>query len=414
MTTFKEFTDFEWLLIALANAHGQDKALYEDRIAYVKAHAKDLGKQSFIDQADDKQLYVRALIELENIRKGKTNSGFMMGLDGTASGLQCLSVLSGCIQTASQVGLVDPNKRCDAYTAAMDGMNEFLPQYAQIVKKLHDDQSGYTRDDVKQALMTHYYGSVLTPMNVFGYGSQHYVAFYEALRVMFPGAEILMNGFLGAINPQRTQYRWDMPDGFNAICNVIAEDVKTIEIAELPNVSGNHSTFSHISKSVGTNQKYVATAANVTHSVDSFVVREMHRRMKHDKSRLERAYKIVESAKAPTSLSTVPTLRAVDWILDLKQEPTENQAGQLKQLIEQVICNESAPLVTIHDEFKSYPRMMNTMRKYYNEILASIAESTMCEQISRQLYNNPNLEFGKLSDGNELATLIRGANYSIC
>lgn len=231
---------------------------------------------------------------------------------------------------------------------------------------------------------------------------------------MNAGAEDLMRDFLGCIdNENRTSYNWNMFDGFEIRSNVIARKEVTVEIDELPNVNGNKSTITHLHQFIGRNDHYVSTAANATHSVDSGVVREMHRRMKYDPKKLAKVKSLVEGARI-TETTKVPTLRMADWLLEGRTDFTESQAGQLNQLIEQVTQFKPAPLATIHDEFKTYPSACGQMRYHYRELFAEIAESELATQMLRGMYNDPTLVYTKHSDGKELAALIRKSRYAIC
>lgn len=408
-----EFSAFEYLMIHLANSMGHDKMLFEERIQWCKENAKNLHKM--VDKADNKPAFVRGLIELDNIRKG-VNTGFMMGLDGTASGIQMLACLSGCTRTALNVGLIDPNKRCDIYTDAVGEMNFLLPPAKQIMLKGGSNYDGFTRNDVKDAIMPKYYGSAAKPQEIFGKGTQELAVFYSTLKRMNPGAEELMEDFLGAIEHHRHLYRCVMPDGFDIRCNVIAETTKTIEIQELPNGSGNPSTFSHIYKFIGDNPAYVATAANGTHGTDAFVVHEMHRRTNYNKDLLEKALYQCRGAQV-TDRSQVPTLRLADAIVNNEgwhTTITESMAGQLVETIESVLDNKPAPLVTVHDEFKSYPSAMGFVRHNYRNICADIAESDLAQQILSGFYEMPDLAYAKQQGHEELPSLIRKSRYAIC
>ncbi|WVI66506.1 RNA polymerase [Vibrio phage pVco-7] len=146
----KTFTPIEYICIHIANSFGKDKLLFEERIEWVKQNGKVLRKLA--GQADDKAQYLRGVLELERILNGQRTTNMPIGLDATASGLQILSVLSGCMVTASHVGLVDPNKRCDAYTACGDTMNFYLPEEKQIILTGTPKAGQYTRKDLKQPL----------------------------------------------------------------------------------------------------------------------------------------------------------------------------------------------------------------------------------------------------------------------
>ena len=69
-------------------------------------------------------------------------------------------------------------------------------------------------------------------------------------------------------------------------------------------------------------------------------------------------------------------------------------------------------LVTIHDSFGALPCNMNTVRYWYNEMLARVAESNVTQWILRQLYNDDELVFTK--DSEDLAEYIRQADYTLC
>lgn len=145
-----KYTPLEYICIHIANSFGKDKLLFEERIEWVKQNGKQLRKLA--EHADDKAQYIRGVLELERVLAGQKTTNMPIGLDATASGLQMLSVMSGCMTTASQVGLVDPNKRCDAYTACGDHMNIFLPEDKQIVLSGVPREGQYTRKDLKDPL----------------------------------------------------------------------------------------------------------------------------------------------------------------------------------------------------------------------------------------------------------------------
>ena len=117
------FTGFEYLLIDAANAFGLDKELFETRIQWVKDNMDTL--ESFADQADKKPLFVKAVMAIRKAQAG-IPTGHLVGFDSTCSGIQVMSALTGCKTGAEATGLVDPNKRADAYTACTKLMNEIL------------------------------------------------------------------------------------------------------------------------------------------------------------------------------------------------------------------------------------------------------------------------------------------------
>ena len=63
------------------------------------------------------------------------------------------------------------------------------------------------------------------------------------------------------------------------------------------------------------------------------------------------------------------------------------------------------------DCFSCHPNNVTTMRKWYNEILARLSESTVLQWILRQLYDDPNLQLEIYPE--PIGHLIREADYAI-
>lgn len=146
---FKQYSALDYLCIDIANCVGTqgsfrgDKELFETRIQWVKDHYDML--EDFIDVAEDKPLYIKAVCALRETMMGKP-TGHLVALDATCSGIQIMSAITGCVRGADATGLVT-DKRADAYTDVTKEMNSIL--------KL----KGFTgievpRPDVKRAVMT--------------------------------------------------------------------------------------------------------------------------------------------------------------------------------------------------------------------------------------------------------------------
>ena len=404
-----KYSDFEYLLIAIANAYGKDKLLFEERIEWVKQNGKRL--MSMADTADDKPLFVRAVMELNRLKEGATTTQFMCGLDATASGIQVLSCMANDITAASHVGLVDPNKRCDAYVSQVNLMNKYLPADRQISLG-KDCTAKFTRNDVKKPLMCHFYDSQAIPKEVFGDGSLELAAFYNAVLEMAPGVSELIDDIKGAIRPDALGYSWTMPDGYQVRTLVLKKVDKKVIVDELKNQFGGEATFTHRITVNQPDKAYKAILANVTHSVDSLLLREVERRCNHNKKDLLKVYDICQGCKL-TDPNEMVSLREASLMLKGKKDYTENQLAKLAQIIESVIDNPVGPMVGIHDDLKSYPYMMNSIRQYYADVLAEIADSDMTQNILRQLYQQPHLQYVKF-DKEPLSKYIRKSNYALC
>lgn len=134
------YTAWQYLLIDAASQFGHDKLTFEDRIAWTESHLNEL--ESLAEQAETKPLYMKAVLAIRKAQKGLP-TGHMVGVDGCCSGIQMMSVLTGCVHGATATGLVDPDVRADAYTACTQAMNRILGSDVQVSRK-----------DAKSALMT--------------------------------------------------------------------------------------------------------------------------------------------------------------------------------------------------------------------------------------------------------------------
>ena len=71
----------------------------------------------------------------------------------------------------------------------------------------------------------------------------------------------------------------------------------------------------------------------------------------------------------------------------------------------------SSPVLTVHDAFRAHPNHWDTVRYWYKEIMAELAESDILQFIVSQITKKPVKYIKKSSN---LATQIRNSNYAIC
>lgn len=247
------FTGTEYLKIDIANCFGLDKEIWADRIAWTDA--KLVGLEALDKQANNPILFRKAVRALRVVETGKPTN-HIMGLDATASGIQIMGALSGCLNTAQSVNLVNTGIRQDFY-GAVAGYMSGLPGV------------NVTRDIVKKPVMTVFYGSTEQPKSIFGEGPE-LVAFYQALREKATGAYDLMGVFQSYWNPTAEYHTWTLPDGHIARVPVTLTVEKNLEIDEL-----EHMKFAYRTKIVCTKAQSRALAANIVHSVDGWIVRQM-------------------------------------------------------------------------------------------------------------------------------------------
>ena len=250
------FNGKEYLAIDIANNFGLDKESWKDRINWVVSNYNDL--ESFTDQADDKFLFIKGVKALRATDKGEP-TGFIMGLDATASGYQVMAALSGCKKTGEAVNLVYRGKRADIYRDVANYMNS---NYGTNVD----------RSMVKKPIMTTAYGSQRQPEEVFGEDTPELKAFYDTLVERLGGAMDVMDILRETWDDTAFKHQFTMPDGHKVILPTTEMvDVK-IQADEVEHTFTYRMRFNQPNKN-GTN-----IIANVVHAFDGYIAREMVRK----------------------------------------------------------------------------------------------------------------------------------------
>ena len=409
----KEYLPLDYLCIDIANHFGLDKLLFEDRIQWVKDNYAQL--EELADKADVKPLYMKAVHELRNVVAGKP-TGHIVQLDATCSGIQLLSAMAGCVRGADATGLVS-HKRADAYTDVTREMNKILQLRGMSTIVV-------PRADVKRAMMTSVYGSTAVPKEVFGEGDLLDV-FYSAVAVVAPAAFELMTALLHTWQPYALQHSWVMPDNHHVMIKVLEQKETRIEVDEL-----NHATFTtYVTINQGT-EKGVANVANVTHSVDAYVLRSVIRRASFDVKKIQEAYKLLNDSLSVDADTTEPCDDALQTMLDIYKYSAMldvsiidyiNESNvhhvslpmviRLLAVLTEMLARGSSPVVTVHDSFGSLPTHCNTVRYWYKEICAELAESNMLAFLVSQI-TGKHVTYIKKS--NDLGNKIRNSSYGIC
>lgn len=431
----QQFTGFQYLLIDVANAYGEEKAIFADRINWAVARLDTLEEHTC--NADNQALYIKAT---QAIRKAQAGipTGHLVGLDAVCSGMQIMSAITGCEAGARATGLIDTGKRPDAYTDVTEAMSRFLRGIvlggslqitaADLTTPLAPGLS-VTRADAKRATMTSLYGSKKVPKDLFGEETPELDAFYKAMTTVAPGAWSLLQTLLGSWQPYTLAHEWKLPDGFDAKVKVMQKFDCRIEVDELEG-----STFTHeYHDNVGT-EKGISLAANVVHSIDGYVLRSVHRRCNYNREMVERACSNI-AAEVTIRLAGTPAQELTEdtkvaYYVQLWEETGMVDAvilpylglgatGQLPDemlyalvsLAEGMLKYRPFPVVAIHDEFKCGPNHMNHLRKVYSDILAELSEAKVLDYILSTIHGKP-CTYSKNSTG--LGAKIRESNYALC
>lgn len=408
------YTGFEYLLIDVANHFDMDKELFETRIQWGRDNLDTL--ESLTAQAKSPLLFAKAVMAIRKAQL-KLPTGHLVAMDACCSGLQIMSAITGCISGARSTGLVDPNRRADAYTEQTARMQGILGGNFSV-----------SREDAKASLMTSFYGSKEQPKLIFGEDTAELAAFYQACQEMAPGALNLLQELLYSWQPYAPVHAWTLPDGFDARVKVMQKEETRIEVDEL-----DHASFTYEYYVNQGSKKGLANVANVVHSIDAFILREMVRRCNHKGLNLSGIADWLAAEIMEREFNGVtPTTQQIEEANDLTQHwersgmrsavilpyltsvsvtglPTK-MLHELKLMVETMLQYKAFEIVTIHDSFAAHANNVNWVRHWYKEILAELAESEILSDIMGQLHGCTG-QYQKLSTN--LADYIRESNYSL-
>jgi DNA-directed RNA polymerase len=247
-------TNLDNIKIAIAGHAGQDKLTWDGRIKWFNQQLN-----LDVDTFDEPILGSKAIQAYLDSKKG-IPTGYTMSIDATASGLQVMSALSGCKVTARACNMVNTGNREDIYQFVADSMNAILKPIDNV-----------TRKDVKKPVMTTFYNSEANPKATFN--KQQLSAFYEALDDALPGALDVMEAVNQYWDNTADVHMWTLPDGHVAKVPVTEMSDIRIEVDEL-----DHRTFTYRYNKQQPSENYRSLVANIVHSVDGYVAREMVRR----------------------------------------------------------------------------------------------------------------------------------------
>lgn len=266
------------------------------------------------------------------------------------------------------------------------------------------------------------------PKRIFGDNTPELKAFYAAAETIAPGAWELLQTLVASWRPFALEHSWKLPDGYDAKVRVMEMHKARIEVDEL-----DHASLTYEFEVNEGRKRGVANVANLTHSMDAWVLRSMHRRCNYDREVAENAADLIQfermrrlagekqqingcpsktayyieqyrrSSLADAVILPWLTVESVAYLDDAHLEGLAKiLAGMLQYL--------PFALVTVHDEFKAHPNNLNWVRWQYREIMAEIAESTVLDDLLTQLFQEP-VTWQKPSFN--LADKIRHSNYAL-
>lgn len=410
------FSGFSYLLIDAANQYGLDKELFDTRIQWAKDNIDTL--EAMADTADNKYRYIKAVMAIRKAQQG-IPTGHLVGFDACCSGMQLMSVVTGCLAGATITGLVNPNVRSDAYSEVTNEMQNILGSAMSV-----------SRADAKSATMTSLYGSKQEPKNIFGEDTPELNAFYQAMQTCAPGAWQLLQELLDSWQSFSLVHEWKLPDGYDARVKVMTKVDARVEVDEL-----DHATFTYEWYENKGSKKGLSNAANVVHSIDAYVLRCLVRRCNYDKPMVEAAYKLINDRldeiiyHGTIDLEPLEPENKVTYYAEqfdrsgmadvvvlpyLTKETvkhlTEEHLRLLWTMVREMLSYEPFEIVSVHDEFQCHANNMNHLRKQYINVLADLADSNIIGDILCQIHGTT----GTYSKGiPDLSRYIRQSNYAL-
>lgn len=370
----QNFTGMEYLYIAVANHFGLDKSSWEDRIQWTKENNEELENLVF-QGADEPAEMLGAVSALRKAEKGLP-IGFPIGLDATTSCIQIMACLTNDEKAMQSCNVIGTGRREDAYQIVYDDMCEQL-----------ETKGDLKRIQIKEAIMTGVYGSLAKPKEIFGDKTPEYYQFSESMNYIFPRVWKLREMMLNRWNPKVVEYNWILPDNFHVHIPVYRpETLKgTFE--------GQVRYFNQYV--VGPTPKGRSLGANLIHSVDAFMIREIVRRTNYDPEWIQKIknmnhaqYYEDENTRMILILldlykkSGMLSQRILDYIrpynLDILPE------GMLEKLISR-LSPKPFKMLTIHDCFRVHANYANELRKQYIELLAELTESDILDFLCMQI-----------------------------
>ena len=397
------FTGKQYLKIDIATNFGLDKDDWSTRLAWFDQNEHQL--LSLVPQSAEPALFFAGVKAWEDTLAGKP-SGYMISLDATSSGLQILAALTGDRSAAEICNVVDTGTCKDAYMEAYTAM-----------KQLSGSTGNISRAMAKEAIMTSLYGSEAVPKKVFGSG-ELLSAFYQTMENLAPGCWELNEAMLDLWDPTAKSYDWVMPDNFNVKTKVMTNEVERIHFLDEP-----YDVINCVNKA---QDKGRSLGANLVHSIDGMIVREITRRCDYspevvwkarnllaDRTLVGKRYETVNDKMVRTLWSAYKqsgylSARILDYL-----EP-ENFSHVERAPMERLLNSLSDTpfkVVSVHDCFRVLPNYGDELRRQYNTQLQEIASSELLSYLVSQIIKRP-IQIGKLDP--TLHQDIAAANYAVC
>lgn len=385
----QKFTARQYLKIDIANNFGLDKKTWNERLAWFDQNEGNL--VNLVVKAENPALFYAGIKALDDVNQGKA-IGYPVSLDATSSGLQILAVLTGDTNAAQLCNVVNTGKREDAYTGVYQRMLDQIGETSKI-----------DREDVKRSVMTALYGSKAVPKEVFGEGMLLRV-FEHTMVEVAPAAWELNQLMLEIWNPEALSNDWVLPDNFHVHVKVMAQRKEVIHWLNEP-----VDTFYNVNAPI---EEGRSLGANMVHSIDGMMVREIVRRCDYQPKKIEKLQRIIfkswgnyeEYEDNKDNRMVLKLWEHYQSTGYLSARILDHLKAENIDMVDRIVISkliDSLPakpfkVIAVHDCFRCLPNYMNDLREQYTRQLMLIAKSNLLMSILSQIMGKP-VSIGKMN-----------------
>lgn len=401
----KNLTSYEYALKTLANHafKGSDKETLEVQVALGKKLLPMLPTLSTMEGV--KEFSTKHVLEASNIRGLMSLSNDILNhrfgwvpLDTASSQSLITSAITRDNECLNKIFHLDSNMPSDIYTTIGE----------EIRKTFNLDD--IPRKVIKKALMAWGYGGSSGLCALTQTKPEQLAEVMEDIsnELGFQGIYAMRQACLDAWDEDALDHKWKLPDGYE-IHQVITQDTfardmltgqyvypaKRVEITLNGKQRGIDCRWSKVGKRNKKESGTRSIGANLIHSLDAFLMREIVRRCKQDfpikpedfKEVIESGFLLVKDTKAEDIYNmwkntNVVSLNILNHLHYGDVLPTDYYNAICK--IIDTLPEEGFDIRPIHDEFACLPRYANSMRRQFNHLIAELYQSTMLQYFCKQ------------------------------
>lgn len=356
----------------------------------------------------DEEIYNEYVL---NFRKDleEGNSSEFYRIDQHMSGCADQGLAMRCAETLKNLG-ISTNEHKDGYTAVHSKTAKMAEAIGIYIPNL-------VRDTIKDIVIPHFYNGEFMAEKILG--DKGAEVFFEAYSKTFPLPEFFRKELKRVWKKQPVWY-WQLPDGYQvAIPSMSIPEECTVMIDgklyyyNYATMTGKDAQYTSGKRVKGT----LALCANVTHSIDGYVKREIIRRASMTKAHAEYVLSVCKDAstelndnyKRLIDIARRTGIVSIRFIYLLEENPVRLPDDILEQLhiVMQRLPSRPFEVLAVHDEFAAKVQYINSLRIQANEVFASLYAGCLPKYINERF--GTKLEQGKF-DINTWKT-IRNNNH---